>query len=468
MVAIGIDVSKGRSTVAAVGEGKKVLQKPFDILHNKTDLAKLVKFVKEFDNAHVVMEYTGVYYQVVAEAIANAGICVSVVNPVLINQYGDNTLRKVSTDRTDSLKIARYTLDNRDKLRDYSTLDTLRDNLKSIARQFNFEDKTLSAHKNRLYSLLERAFPRIDEFFGSPAKSNGHQKLIDFVIEFWHNDCVSSLSLAKFTGKFRKFCKKNRYCFNESDVAKIHAISRENVTTLQKNDFTKMLVADAAKQVLQISIRVEKLRAEMAKLAKQTPEFPAVIELYGVGETIASKLIAEIQDPRRFIDKWALVAYAGVDPGKSDSGKKVTKSGKISRTGDALLRKAVFQSVECYLLNSPADEPVYQFLDKKRSEGKNYYVYMTAACNKFLRIYYARVSEYLNSLEAETVATVSEITEPSECITAASVVKNNNAFTCRQDSATQECDMSGLQGLAYTNEAVDVVPCEHISAMATG
>ena len=53
------------------------------------------------------------------------------------------------------------------------------------------------AHKNRLYSLLERAFPRIDEFFGSPAKANGHQKLIDFVIEFWHNDCVSSLSLSK-------------------------------------------------------------------------------------------------------------------------------------------------------------------------------------------------------------------------------------------------------------------------------
>jgi hypothetical protein len=39
---------------------------------------------------------------------------------------------------------------------------------------------------------------------------------------------------------------------------------------------------------------------------------------------------------------------------------------------------------------------VYQFLDKKRSEGKPYYVYMTAAANKFLRIYYARVKEFLN------------------------------------------------------------------------
>jgi len=414
------------------------------------------------------MEHTGVYYQVVAESLVKAGVRVSVVNPVLINQYGDNTLRKGSTDHSASLKIARYTLDNRDKLRDYSTLDTIRDNLKSLTRQFNFEDKTLSAHTNRLYSLLERAFPRIDEFFGSPTKANGHQKLIDFVIEFWHSDCVSSLSLAKFTEKFRKFCKKNRYCFSELDVAQIHAIARENVTTLKKDDFTKMLVADAAKQVLVISIRVEKLRAEMIKLAKQTPEFPAVIKLYGVGETLASKLIAEIQDPRGFVDKWALVAYAGVDPGKDDSGKKVAKSGKISRSGDALLRKAAYQVSECYLLNSPTNEPVFQFLDKKRSEGKNYYVYMTAACNKFLRIYYGRVCEYLNVIETETTADVSESHIAVTCINATQTDENIVAFTCKQDSAMQECNVSGLQGLAYTNGAASGVLYDNYLAHSSG
>ena len=45
--------------------------------------------------------------------------------------------------------------------------------------------------------------------------------------------------------------------------------------------------------------------------------------------------------------------------------------------------------------NKPADEPVYQFLDKKRAEGKPYKVYMIAAAHKFLRIYYARVKEIM-------------------------------------------------------------------------
>ena len=45
------------------------------------------------------------------------------------------------------------------------------------------------------------------------------------------------------------------------------------------------------------------------------------------------------------------------------------------------------------------DEPVYQFMNKKRSEGKPYRVYMMASANKFLRIYYASVKAYLDSLE---------------------------------------------------------------------
>ena len=40
---------------------------------------------------------------------------------------------------------------------------------------------------------------------------------------------------------------------------------------------------------------------------------------------------------------------------------------------------------------SKGKSTVYQFLDRKRSEGKPYLVYMTAGANKFLRIYYGKV-----------------------------------------------------------------------------
>jgi transposase len=456
MIAIGIDVSKGKSTVAAVGEGKKIIQKPYDVTHSKTELSKLIDSIKKYDDeVRVVMEHTGVYYRIVAETLHAAGIRVSVVNPVLIHQFGDNTLRKVRTDPKDSVKIARYTLENREELRDYSKMDTVRDDLKSFVRQFNFENKTLTAHKNSLGALLERVFPGIDEIFSfsNPAKSNGHLKIVDFIIEFWHNERVCLLSETKFTERYKRFCKKNRYNFDEPTAKAIHAKSRENLTSMPKTDTTKLLITGAAKRTLHISEAVEELRSEMIKLAKQLPEFPAVISLYGVGESLAAQFIGEIGDVRRFESKRSLVAFAGVDPDKDDSGKKVSISGKISRSGDALLRKAVYQAVECYLLNSPNDEPVYQFLDKKRSEGKHFYVYMTAACNKFLRIYYARVKEFMDSLEI-TLSDDNDSTSAS--VTAVSITENlsvNNitAFACEQDSANNELrsfmenNTSGLQ-----------------------
>ena len=49
------------------------------------------------------------------------------------------------------------------------------------------------------------------------------------------------------------------------------------------------------------------------------------------------------------------------------------------------------------LIKTKPDDPVYLFMDKKRTQGKPYYVYMTAGANKFLRVYYGRVKEYLAS-----------------------------------------------------------------------
>ena len=49
--------------------------------------------------------------------------------------------------------------------------------------------------------------------------------------------------------------------------------------------------------------------------------------------------------------------------------------------------------MSCILKNSNQSEPTFQFIDRKRSEGKPYKVYMIAGANKFLRVYYARVNE---------------------------------------------------------------------------
>lgn len=92
-----------------------------------------------------------------------------------------------------------------------------------------------------------------------------------------------------------------------------------------------------------------------------------------------------------------ITAFAGLDAPPYQSGNIDVRSRSISKRGSPHLRKTLFQVVDVIFKNSPEDESVYQFLDKKRAEGKPYKVYMMAAANKFLRIYYARVNEILNA-----------------------------------------------------------------------
>ena len=68
------------------------------------------------------------------------------------------------------------------------------------------------------------------------------------------------------------------------------------------------------------------------------------------------------------------------------------------------MRRAAFLTCSAILRKGDPEDPIYAFMDKKRSEGKHFYVYMVAGAAKLLRIYYARVSEYYDqeSVLAET------------------------------------------------------------------
>lgn len=216
------------------------------------------------------------------------------------------------------MKIARYALDNWADLRDYTPMETIRYDLKTLNRQFQLASKQKTATSNNLIALLEQSFPG-----------------------------VRKDSLNAFTERYRKWCKRHGYCFKQESASKVYALA-----------------------------------------------------VYGVGESLGPQLMAEIGDVRRFERKQSLVAFAGVDPIPNQSGEKNVRSNKASKRGSPYLRKTLFSIMMCLLQTTPANEPVFQFLDRKRAEGKPYYVYMTAGMNKFLRRYYAKVRDYLASLEA--------------------------------------------------------------------
>ncbi len=398
MNAVGIDVSKGKSMVAAIRLLGEVLIEPREYPHTADGLSRMVKDILELgEDTRVVMEATGRYHEVVAFALREDGIFVCVLNPLLVKQSGGGTLRKAKTDKKDALKIAKYCLDNWNELREYMPLDILRQHLKLFSRQYNLYMKTIVSLQNNLISLSDKVFPGVNELFTSPDKEDGHQKWIDFFYTFWHADCIADVSEKSFTDRYQKWCKRKGYHFSQSKAEDLYTESAGLILTLPKNDNTKLLVQTAVQELIAAKTCLAAFKSEMINMAKMLPEYKTVVSMFGVGEVTGAQLMAEIGDVTRFTHRSALVAFAGVDPDVDQSGKHNASSVPTSKRGSPHLRKTLFQIVSTHLKRSPTDEPVYQYLDKKRAEGKPYFVYMTAAANKFLRIYYARVKEVLST-----------------------------------------------------------------------
>lgn len=400
MNAVGIDISRGKSMVAVLRPFGEVVMLPFEVGHSNAELNALAEQLKSIEGeTRVVMEHTGRYYEPVANTLHNSGLFVSAVNPLLIKEYGGNSLRKVKTDKADAQKIARYALDNWADLRDYTPMDTIRYDLKTLNRQFHLASKQKTACANNLIALLEQTFPGVRKCFDSPVRSDGSQKWVDFVITFWHADCVRKYSKEAFAERYQKWCKRHGYLVRSNNVEEIYTLAKNAVVLVPKSQTAKVIVQEAAKQLTAISRSVELYRTEMNRLAAMLPEYPVVMQMFGVGDTFGPQLMAEIGDVRRFPRKQSLVAFAGIDPAPNDSGDKYGRNSGTTKRGSPYLRKTLFNIMKCYLQNAPENEPVFQFIDKKRAEGKPYYVYMTAAANKFLRRYYAKVNEYLSSSE---------------------------------------------------------------------
>jgi transposase len=441
MNAVGIDVSKGKSTVAVIRPFGEIVRKPFDVAHTIEELNELAKFIRSLDGeSRVVLEHTGKYSIPVAKFLCDAGIFVCAVNAKLIHDHSGDTIRRVKTDKADALKIAGFCLDKWHKLARYEPESELRKTLRVFNRQLSEYTKLKTALKNNLISLLDQTFPGVNAMFTSPAReTDGHEKWIDFAAQFWHCECVSSLSRKAFSERYEKWCRKNGYNFSAAKAENIYAASVNAFATLPRNDFAKTLILQAVTQLDSLCEVVSALKIEMNKLASELPEYTTVLAMHGVGKSLAPQLIAEIGDMRRYPKRSSLARFAGIEPPENQSGTYNQRSRRISKQGSPHLRKTLFQVMSCVLQLAHDDEPTFQFLDRKRSDGKPYKVYMIAGANKFLRIYYARVRECFDSID--------------------SLKNGNNAIVCEQDRATVETDPSGSEDTQYRQEKVAARIC---------
>lgn len=395
MISVGVDVSKGKSTVCILKPYGEIVCSPFEVKHVEGELEALADLLSKLDGeVRVVMEATGVYHLPILTFLQEKGYFVSVINPYSMKKYAkDNSLRGAKTDRLDSIMIANYGIDKWFKLQKYEGDENTYAELKLLGRRYRYYMELHVKALQELTHILDYVMPGIKTMFNSWDEASNKDKLSDFVERFWHFDLITSMTCEKFTEEYLAWAKEKKYHQSSTKAKTVYELASDGIPTLSSDTpSTKMLVQEAVSVLRAVNGSLFRIISRMQELAKTLPEYSTVRSMGGVGDVLAPKLIAEIGDVRRLHNAKALIAWAGIDPPPYESGQLVGSQRRITKRGSSTLRKVGYEVMRVLKTHKePEDGAVYNYILKKETEGKSKKAAKIAGLNKFLRIYYARV-----------------------------------------------------------------------------
>jgi len=401
MISVGIDVSKGKSMVCIMKPGGEVLKTPFEMLHSMESILHLVKLINSYDEeVRVILEDTGHYHLPVVTLLVEKGIFTCCVNALRMKKFCSQSIRRAKTDKIDAVHIAQFGLTYWNELSPVKPPEYVYQELKLLARQYYQTVSMLVKAKVNLSNLLDQTMPGIKELMND---SPGNHKLTDFVKRYYHYGHILEMGEKRFHYDYCKWAKKQGYRVYERLAKEILAIAQNGIPVLPNSPVTKAVVVEAVRVLHEIEISRDTILTQMQELAKSLPEFSIIREMPCIGDTLAPRIIAEIGDIRRFKNKHSLIAYAGIDAPPYQSGSFNATERHISKRGNSYLRKTGYEIMQCLIQHKPIGDPVYDFICKKRHEGKCGKEAMIAGLNKFLRIYYGRVTELYKEINEQLI-----------------------------------------------------------------
>ena len=394
MIAVGIDVSKSKSTVAILDSYGTVLATPFNMAHTQPEMNALVSRLKELgEPVTILLEYTGHYHYPVLKKLQDEGFPVCVVNPYQMKKYGDVEIHKAKTDKKDALRIATYALEKSYKLVPYSFMEQKYEDLKFLSRQYDQRIAFVAKLKVQLINLLDQTMPGITKILALKSRNPEKSALMLFIKRYKSFDEIQRIGKTRFLSTYATLMKKTPDRHAPKKGLEIYELARDSITTRGEDPYIWSAQDQCVDLLATAQNAADEIITQMQNIAETIPEYKVLRAMNGVGDRLGPVILAEIGDIRRFHSGKALNSFAGNDAPPYQSGQFESRNRHISKRGSSALRKACFEVMQALKLTKPQDDPVYQFILKKEQEGKPYNVAKMAGVNKFLRIYYARAME---------------------------------------------------------------------------
>ena len=395
---VGIDVSKGKSTVAILSIEGEVIEEPFEINHDINGLNLLEEKLKDIskEDLKIVMEETGTYHLPVLGYLLDKGYFVVAENALKIKKYLDRGLRKAKTDKKDSYKLAEYTCDNWYKLNKVRENDETYDNLRFLSRQYINNINVQIKQKNNFSNLCDLLFPGYYQMLDENNIILG----LEIFKKYYHPEIVTNKKQSQFVDEIDKLAKELGHKGAGITLAnKIYLLAQKTISPRPNNEFAQLSAISCADALILTIKTTTTIITEMDKLARELPEYDVISEMPGCGKKLTSRVIAEIGDVRRFKNAGSIIAYAGLDAPPYQSGQFEATNRHISKRGNKYLRKAGYEVMKSIKSSCRLDNDLKSYIIKKENEGKSKKVAKMAGLNKFLRMYYGIVKKKYKQLE---------------------------------------------------------------------
>ena len=378
MIYVGIDVAKDKNDCCILGSDGEVLFSPFTIQNTLQGFDELYEKIwsltYDLTEIKVGLEATGHYHLNLLRSLLDNGLASFVINPLHTNLYRKGqSLRKTKTDKVDAASIAMMLLTDR-TLKPYSDTSYHNEELKSLTR-YRFdkvqERARLKTSVARLVSIL---FPELEKLVPTLHMASVYALLSEF-------PGASFVAAAHLT--------RLKHLLNEASKGRY---GRDMALMIRDAAASSIATAMPAKSLeLKHTIRlIEVLSAEIDEIENainaimDTLNSP-ITTIPGIKNRMGAMILAEIGDFSRFDNPDQILAYAGLSPTTYQSGQMTASYSHMEKRGSRYLRCALFNATQYVCIWDPTFK---SYLAKKRAEGKHYYVAISHACKKLVRVIY--------------------------------------------------------------------------------
>lgn len=385
MIFVGIDVAMDKHVCFALNSDGEILIdnlsfsndfNGFQILYNS-----ILSFSKDLNNIKIGLEATGHYSNNIHNFLISKGFNTILINPLQTNLHRKaQTLRKTKTDKLDARYIATLLISA--NFKSYSLPSYHISKLKSLSRYRFRLIGILTPCKISLSRLVTIIFPELSSIVSSLDQNSVLQLLLKYPSPQDIANCdfneLCSFMIVNSKGKYR-----------EEKTLELQSIAKKSIGSF--NEFDLFELQQTISHIIFLQNQLKEIDFKIKQIIDSCAS--PIMTIPGISYTTAAFILSEIGDISRFNSSAQLLAFAGLEPSTYQSGNFESKHAVMVKHGSKYLRWALMHASHTVCLR---DNTFKNFRDKKRAEGKHYFVAMSHVSKKLLRVIFHLLKKNIN------------------------------------------------------------------------